>query len=192
MPAQSVPIPIVYTHALVFSRINLMRVIIFYLLTLLAVAAPTIIATSNLRTPLVTPGYFASLSGFHNVYHTNMLGNGAFWIWNNEGLSSPLGRSLTFETLFYSECMAALELNITADHNFRAYFDGRLVAEGSNWRLINSLTLNTTCGSHNLTIIAQKGFSQYGPGLIFTLSQDQSSCFKCGLNGLWDYGTCSC
>ena len=65
--------------------------------------------------------------------------------------------------------------------------DGELIAEGSNWRLITSLNLQLSCGSHNFTVVVTKGLSSYGPGLIFVISQDQSTCFNCGLNGFWDY-----
>ena len=41
-------------------------------------------------------------------------------------------------------------------------------------------------------MVVTQGYGQFGPGLIFKLDQDQSSCYDCGLNGLWDYDTCSC
>ena len=65
------------------------------------------------------------------------------------------GQKLTFEKLFYLECTSPLELNITADDNFKAYIDGKLVAKGSNWTVINSVTIEAGCGSHNLTIVVE-------------------------------------
>lgn len=50
---------------------------------LIALAQAVILARSNLESKLVTPGYFTSLAGFHNVYQPNMIGPGTFWIWNN-------------------------------------------------------------------------------------------------------------
>lgn len=73
-----------------------MKVVFFYLLVGLAVAEFTILSRSNLDTLLVTSGFSTSLAIFHNSYHPNMVGPGAFWIWNNEGYASPPGRTLTF------------------------------------------------------------------------------------------------
>ena len=70
--------------------------IFFFWLVCLVTAERAVIAKSNLETVLLTPGFSTSLSIFHNSYHPNMLGPGAFWIWNNEGYSSPRGRTLTF------------------------------------------------------------------------------------------------
>ena len=112
-----------------------------------------------------------------------MLGSGPFWIWNNEGMSSPMGRTLTFQSLFYVSCPTPVQLNITADDRFQAYIDGKLIVKGNNWRLIYSVNASLGCGSHNLTIIATQSDSQYGPGVIFILSQNQNKCFNCGLNG---------
>ena len=170
----------------------MLRLLIFYLLALLTVSHQVVLARSNLQTTLVTEGYAVGLSYFHNIYHPNIVGHGAFWIWNNEGYASPLGRTLTFETLFYTDCPAPIELNITADHNFKAFLDGQLVAEGKDWKLVSSIKLETSCGSHNMTIVVEQGFGNYGPGLIFIVSQDQSDCFSCGLNGFWDYSACRC
>lgn len=47
------------------------------------IAKSIILNRSNLESKIVTPGYFTSLAGFHNVYQPNMIGPGTFWIWNN-------------------------------------------------------------------------------------------------------------
>jgi hypothetical protein len=169
-----------------------MKAFFFFLLVGLATAERTVIARSNLGTRLLTSGLSTSLSIFHNSYHPNMVGPGAFWIWSSEGYASPPGRILTFEVLFYADCATPIELNITADDRFKVYFDGKVVATGNNWRYIYSMELDSTCGSHNLTLVVEQDNSEYGPGLIFILSQDQSSCYNCGLNALWDYARCRC
>ncbi len=107
-------------------------------------------------------------------------------------MASPQGRTLTFQTLFYLSCTTPLQLNITADDHFTAYIDEKIVVKGNNWRLINSITINLGCGSHNLTITVTQGNSQYGPGLIFIMTQNKSGCYDCGLNGEWNYKTCRC
>lgn len=165
---------------------------ILLLLTSVVVSQTNILARSNLQSVLLTSGFSTALSGFHNVYQPNMLGPGAFWIWNNEAMLSPPGRTLTFEVLLYSSCSSPAQLNITADDSFKAYLDGKLILQGNNWRLIYTITINLTCGSHNLTIVATQGYGQFGPGVIYLLAQDQSSCYNCGLNGFWDYSICSC
>lgn len=121
-----------------------------------------------------------------------MVGPGTFWIWNNEGMLSPQHRTLTFEILLYSSCSAPAQLNITADDSFIVYLDTQLILKGNNWRTIYTTTIDLTCGSHNLTIVVSQGFGQFGPGLIYQLTQDQTSCYQCGLNGFWDFSTCSC
>jgi hypothetical protein len=112
-----------------------------------------------------------------------MLGTGTYWVWDNEGMASPPGRTLTFQALFYLSCNSSLLLNITADDHYSAYVDGKLVLKGNNWRVINSINLSLGCGSHNLTVVATQGTSQYGPGVIYILSQNQNNCYNCGLNG---------
>lgn len=105
---------------------------------------------------------------------------------------SPQGRTLTFQSLFYVSCSAPVQLNVTGDDHFTAYMDGKVVARGNNWRVIYSVTVNLGCGSHNLTVTVTQGSSQYGPGLIFILAQNQGGCYNCGLNGEWNYRTCGC
>ena len=136
-----------------------MKVLFFYLLVRLILTAPTVIARSNLETPLITSGLSTSLSIFHNSYHPNMVGPGAFWIWSNEGFASPLGRTLTFEVFFYADCATPIELNITADDRFKVYFDGKVIATGNNWRYIYSVSLDSTCGSHILTMVVEQDSS---------------------------------
>lgn len=105
---------------------------------------------------------------------------------------SPLGRTLTFEILLYSSCPAQAQLNITADDTFTVYLNTKPILRGNNWRNIYTVTLDLTCGNHNLTFAVTQGYSQFGPGIIYQLSQDQTQCYRCGLNGIWDYNTCSC
>ena len=150
------------------------------------------IASSNLETTIITPGYFTALANFHNVYQNQYLGPGTYWIWNNEGNASPIGRKIAFQTLFYLNCNGPVTLNITADQSFVAYLDGKIIAQGENYVKVYSVPLAAKCGSHNLTITVVKGSSAIGPGLIFALFQDQSGCFNCNQNGEWNDNTCSC
>ena len=137
----------------------MIKVFIFYLLVIYSTAKVETLTRSNLNTNLITSGNSITLAGHHNVYHPNMVGPGAFWIWSSEGLHSPPGKTLSFETLFFANCGSPIELNITADNSFKAYLDGMLVAKGNDWRTIYSVTMNISCGSHNLTIVTKQGYS---------------------------------
>jgi hypothetical protein len=87
---------------------------------------------------------------------------------------SPVGRTLTFEILLYSSCSAPAQLNITADDTFVVYLNDEPILRGNNWRNIYTANLNLNCGNHNLTIVVTQGYSQFGPGIIYQLNQDQS------------------
>lgn len=150
------------------------------------------IATSNLQTTIITPGYFTSLANFHNIYQNQYTGSGSYWIWSNEADATPIGRTITFQSLFYLNCNGPVTLNITADSSFIAYLDGKFIGKGSNYVRIYSFLLDAKCGSHNLTIAVTKGSSTFGPGLNFAVFQDQSGCFNCKQNGEWSDDTCSC
>jgi hypothetical protein len=82
-------------------------------------------------------------------------------------------------------CTATPVLKISAEASFVAYFDGVQVGTGNDVKTIYSFNLKGYCGSHNLTIVVTRGDSP-GAGLIFSVSQDQSNCYKCESNGFWD------
>lgn len=168
------------------------QLITFLLCILLTTAAKEMVplAQSNLWTQILTQGTAVGLNTYHNIYHPNMLGSGTFWLWTSPDLATT--RTLTFEHTFYATCTGASTLQVTADQNFKAYLDGRLILSGNDWKSIYSADIKLNCGSHNLTIEATGGYSQYGSGVIFSLKQDQSECFNCGLNGFWDYDECKC
>ena len=153
-------------------------------LVLLTQSEMTPIVQSNLWSRLLTKGAAIGLATYHNIYHANMLGPGTFWLWSSPDLMP--GRTLTYEHTFYASCTSSATFQATADQSFRAYFDGRLILSGNDWRSVYSIDVKLNCGPHNLTIEATGGSSQYGPGVIFQLRQDQSDCFSCGLNSYWD------
>lgn len=74
-----------------------------------------IIAQSDTKAIITTPGYYTTFTTYHNIYQDNLIAKGVVWIWNNEGYSSPIGRNITFEKLFYANCNGYAYLNITAD-----------------------------------------------------------------------------
>jgi hypothetical protein len=101
-----------------------MKVLLFLICVCTVGYTWKMIAKSDLSTVILTPGYSTSLAIFHNSYQARLLGNGTFWIWTNEGNQSPIGRTITFQTLFYVNCNGPITLNITADQSFIAYLDG--------------------------------------------------------------------
>ena len=101
-----------------------MKILLLLFCIGVALCSLKVIAKSDLSTTVLTPGYSTSLSTFHNSYQAKLLGEGTFWIWTNEGDLAPIGRSVTFQTLFYVNCNGAVTLNITADQSFTAYLDG--------------------------------------------------------------------
>lgn len=169
-----------------------MCVIVLILLVEMAASAYAPIAKSDLTSSVVTAGFSISLSDFHNSYQSSYLGENSYWIWTNEGRQSPPNREVTFEKLFYSACSGPMILNITADDSFAAYFDGELIGEGNNYVRVYSIPLSPGCGAHNLTVTVRRGSSLLGPGLIWVIFQEQSSCFTCNLNAEWNDHTCSC
>ena len=118
---------------------------------------------------------------------------GATGIWNSQGNLSPAGTTVTFTKTFYLNCKGPVTLLIAAFGNYNVLWDGVNVRSGGGPVLSRyPLTAGNLCGSRNLTIVVTKTGNWNVSGLIFSLIQDQSGCFKCNSNGFWNDLRCGC
>lgn len=126
--------------------------------------------------------------------------SGALWIFDNQGTGDnndnwPSTYKATIQTLFQTDCTASAVLYIAADNIFTAYLNGALVGTFNDWTKLQSYAINLKCGSNNLTVVVQNTESTGPEGVIFAISQDQSTCYNCGQNPLaatYNPNTCQC
>lgn len=118
---------------------------------------------------------------------------GTVGIWNSLGNLSPQGTAITFTKTIYLNCGGPLKISIAAYGNYRIWWDGVNVFNGSNSATLATYDLASKCGEHVLIITVTKTGGALKPsGVIYSLSQDQSSCYKCNSNGFWNDNTCAC
>jgi hypothetical protein len=72
--------------------------------------------------------------------------------------------------------------------------NGVKVGLGNNWQLKFSFELGLKCGLNNLTIAAINKDDGSPASLIFSITQEQKSCYACRENpsGIYDRKTCGC
>jgi hypothetical protein len=99
---------------------------------------------------------------------------------------------LVFNKNLYLTCAGPLTLTIAAFGSYSVWWDYTNVLNATNYLKATQISLKSSCGSHNLTIVVTKTSPAPYSGLIYSLSQDQSNCYKCSRNAVWSQSTCSC
>lgn len=153
-----------------------------------------VISSPSTTTISIPAGMTVTNEFLHNWIGPNVLGNGANWIWNNIADGWPDGYTNTFQTLFPANCISTKALlRATADNEFTAYINGVLVLSGNNWKNIYNASIALKCGINNLTIRVVNRHSGTPAALVFSVTQDQTSCFKClHPQGYYNSTTCNC
>lgn len=156
--------------------------LLFGLLCCLTLQQAVILASSTINTVIISrSGLTVGEDPYHNRHHPNYLGTGAQWIWQSGGSSWPHGQTLTFQTQFNIDCNGRATLSITADNTFSAVLNGGGVPmKGDDWTRKYAFTLSPLhCGVNTLAITAVNYHDNTPAGLIFSVTQDQSSCYNC-------------
>jgi hypothetical protein len=161
--------------------------IIFCLIILSSSSSVLILQSSTTSTTVVSPAKSTVVvATAYNSLKSNFAGAGVGWI-----QKSPVARYYTiYQSLFYSSCIGAANLSITADVSFTAYLDGVKIGNGSKYTQLYKYPLKITCGNHNLTIWVYS--STVTSAVTFAIYQDQSNCYNCILTGYWNEYTCAC
>ena len=167
-------------------------VLLALLLTCTAAKNVVILNSSPSTTTLISPaGQAIGLEPYHNAHNPNFLGTGAQWVWVNGSSSWPDHYAATFQALFNSDCPKELaNLQITADNTFTVYLNGVKVGQGDTWTTKYSFELGLKCGQNNLTIVAINRGEGSPASLIFSITQNQKSCYACSPGFAWDARTC--
>lgn len=96
---------------------------------------------------------------------------GAVGIWNSLGNLSPQGTVVTFTKTLYLNCGGPLKISIAAYGNYKIFWDGVNVFNGSNSNTIATYALASKCGEHVLSITVTKtGGALSASGVIYSLS----------------------
>lgn len=166
------------------------------LLILHAVAQNVMLASSNRNTTITFPPERKVIKeNNHTTAQKNFLGNDAHWIWVNGTDASNYGFLAIFQALFYADCPDQdSEVKITGYDIFTAYLNGIHVGAGENYRFLYFFKAKLICGLNNLTIIVMNKDQSASGSLIFSLTQDRTSCYLCKENpsGIYDRNTCKC
>ena len=171
------------------------RILLVTLLCALTLQQTVLVASGVSTTAIVTPAATAIvLEPYHNTNNPNHL-PGAQWVWKTGGQSWADGDTLTFESVFYSDCSSApVILKITADNEFNASLNGGAQVTGNNWRVIFTYTLSgVVCGANRLRITVVNRDGNSPAALIFLVEQDQSQCYQCATAlSFYNRNTCQC
>lgn len=172
------------------------RVFVAALLAL-AVATQTVLVSSGPSTTIITSpsSQVVGVEAYHTANHPNYLGNGAQWIWVSGSSSWPHGYSATFQALYYADCpQVSATLRVTADNTFTIYNNGVQIGTGSDWTKVFIFTLKLQCGWNNLTIVAVNWDAGSPAALVFSVIQDQSTCYACRENpsAFYNREKCTC
>lgn len=175
-----------------------MKIIVSIAILVALVAAQTVIVQSGVETTtIISPaGKTVALDTFHNSLNSNFLGTGAQWIWESALIRPPKGYTVTFQSLFYSDCSGDIpgQLIVTADDNFTAHLNGGVVGSGQAWNQKFTFGIKLNCGLNNLTITVINLVTSSPAALIFAVVQDKTNCYKCFKNslGYFNRNTCNC
>lgn len=119
-----------------------------------------------------------------------MIGNNAQSLWVNSNGHTP-GLKVTFKTVFYSACTQSLAtLVLRVDDSFTGVLNGNPVASGSKADKTFTFKLSLQCGINTLELTV---INDQGPAaLTFFITQNQDSCYQCGVNAFYNVDQCQC
>lgn len=166
---------------LLYLLVCLINITFLSSLPIIMQSSPSTTILFPINTTVSTRTHFNNISG-------SIIGPAVTWIQN----SKPTPGLTIYQTEFYVSCNGPLTLRITAASSFSASIDGTFVGSGSNYSQIYIFKPNISLGSHNfkVAVVSQTATS----ALIFSMDQNQSSCYQCKPTGYWNEasGRCEC
>jgi len=105
------------------------------------------------------------------------------------------GFTATFQTVFSADCpQGPATLDMSADNVFNAYLNGVFVGNGTSFNTNYNFPITLQCGCNSLVVVAENLDAGSPASLIFSITQNQSSCYQCNdcQVAVYNRDTCMC